>query len=181
MSFPLPKIIDNFLLPEKCQYFIDTYKNKVVRSTVVNSNGTFIDNSRTSSTYFLPENDTNVIELKNKVSEFLKCSKSQIEGIQFLRYMKGEKYTYHHDYISSEKVNQRIHTIIVYLNTLDPKDGGATSFFHYKMKVNPIEGRAAWFINSDENGILNNESLHSGEEILTDTVKYALNIWTRQK
>ena len=176
------KTIDNFLTKEQCTYLINKYKNNVVRSTVISTdNKSFIDNSRTSSTYYIPDSDNVIIEIKKKVSNFLNIPIENIEGIQFLRYMKGEQYKYHYDYLLNKPQNQRVHTILVYLNDLEVSDGGATSFYYYKMKVNPKEGMGVWFRNMAEDGTLITESLHSGEEILSDNViKYALNIWTRQ-
>jgi prolyl 4-hydroxylase len=113
----------------------------------------------------------------------LEIPRENIETLQFLRYQKGEKYAYHHDFLSGDNVqNQRVFTVLIYLNTLSPHDGGATSFFHYKKKVIPAKGMAVLFRNLNEDGTKNTNSLHSGEEILSDnTVKYAINVWTRQK
>ena len=177
------KIIENFLSSENCNYLIQTYKDKVIRSTVIDENkiqpASKIDAARTSSTFYIPNTDKVIVEIRNKVSKMLMVDTRNIEGVQFLRYLKGERYLYHHDYLKDVS-NQRTDTILVYLNDLVEADGGATSFFHYKMKVCPKQGRAAWFKNY-ENGKLIEESLHSGEEILSDIRKYALNIWIREK
>lgn len=184
---PPVQILENFISSENCKYLIETYKDKVFQSKVVTvdkdgNSKSDLHTSRTSSTYYIPNTDKVVTEIRQKVSTFLGVNINNIEGIQFLRYMKGEKYLWHHDFLKGADVtNQRTDTLIIYLNTLKESDGGATSFFHYNMKVHPKEGRAAWFKNCDENGQLINESLHAGEEILTDVTKYALNIWIRQK
>ena len=183
---PPVKIIENFLSSDDCKYLIKTYDEKVFKSRVVINTSDGKSNpdthsSRTSSTFFIPNSDKVISELRQKVAEFLKVDSKNIEGIQFLKYMKGERYLWHHDFLKGDNVtNQRTDTFIVYLNSLDITDGGATAFFHYKLKVCPKEGRAVWFKNCDENGQLINESLHAGEEILTDATKYALNIWIRQ-
>lgn len=183
---PPVQIIENFISPENCKYLIETYKDKVFQSKVVmvDNDGTTksdVHKARTSSTYYIPNTDKVISELRQKVAVFLKTSINNIEGVQFLRYMKGERYLWHHDFLKGDDVtNQRVDTLIIYLNDLEESDGGATSFFHYKMKVQPKEGRTAWFKNCDENAKLINESLHAGEEILTDVIKYALNIWIRQ-
>ncbi len=181
MSEPV-KLLEGFLSPEKCFALIEAYKDKVVSSTVVDNNTkqNVKDTTRTSSTYFIPDSDPIIGELKEKVAAFLKIDKKQIEGIQFLRYLHGERYLYHHDYLPGNPPNQRVHTIILYLNDLVDGDGGETAFFHYKMKVKPKVGMAVWFRNMTEDGKPINESLHSGEPILREgVVKYALNIWTR--
>lgn len=177
------KIIDNFLSEDNCNELITKYTDKAVRSKVIDSNHTtsYIHQSRTSSTYFIPNTDTIIIELKKKVALFLDISENQIETIQFLRYRHGEKYSYHHDYLSGNPQNQRVHTIILYLNSLNDEDGGKTSFVYHNLKVKPETGRGVWFRNIDDKNNLIKESLHSGEEILRENMeKYALNIWTRQ-
>ena len=172
-------IIDDFISHEDCQYLIKTFDDKVFRSCVV---GSGVHESRTSSTYYMPNDDAVVMALKQKAAALLNIPVENIETLQFLRYMKGERYKYHYDYLVGDNVpNQRVHTVLVYLNTLAPEDGGATSFFYYKKKVSPKEGVAVWFRNMNSDGTLNNDSMHSGEEILTEgAVKYAINIWTRQ-
>jgi DNA-binding GntR family transcriptional regulator len=57
------------------------------------------DLSRTSSSYYIPNTDPAIPELKQKVAAFLNIDVKQIEPIQFLRYLHGEKYNYHHDYL----------------------------------------------------------------------------------
>ncbi len=177
------ELLSNFLDKNICQFFIESYKNKVNPSTVVIQNsGISKDSSRTSSSYYIPNTDLYITELKQKVATFLNINVNQIENIQFLRYLHNEKYNYHHDYLPNNPSNQRVHTILVYLNTLSIEEGGATSFYYYKKKVQPVEGLGVWFRNMNDNGNLIIESLHSGEPILKEgSVKYALNIWTRQK
>jgi prolyl 4-hydroxylase len=172
------KLLDAFITDEECNQLIDTYKDKVQQSLVV---GNLPHPSRTSSSYFLPQTDPVISQLRIKVAKLLDIPIENIEPIQFLRYRKGELYKYHHDFLKGDTItNQRVHTVLVYLNTLQPEDGGATSFFHYKQKISPKKGMGVCFRNMDEGGKVIEESLHAGEEILTDTIKYALNIWTRK-
>jgi prolyl 4-hydroxylase len=181
-STPEPvQIIDSFLSQEECQYIIETFKDRLVGSLVLHE-GVRLEQhpSRTSSTYFLPNNDKTVVAVKMRAAEFLKIPTENVETLQLLRYTKGERYLYHHDYLAGNPANQRVHTIIVYLNDLAKEDGGATSFYYYKQSVTPKMGRGVWFRNMDENGRLIYDSMHAGEEIKTDAVKYAINIWTRQ-
>lgn len=172
-------LINNFISDEDCDYLIKTYNEKVFRSKVVDGE---VHPSRTSSTFYMPNNDPVCVKLREKTAEFLKIPIDNIESLQFLRYIKGERYLYHYDYLSTPNItNQRVHTILLYLNTLNEEDGGATSFWHYKKKVSPVKGMGVWFRNLNQDGSLNTQSMHAGEEILTEgTIKYAVNIWTRQ-
>jgi prolyl 4-hydroxylase len=171
--------IDNFVSDSDCDYLIKTYDEKVFKSLVV---GGQKHESRTSSSFYIPSSDPVIKKIREKTADFLKIPQNNIETIQFLKYVKGEKYSYHYDLLPGDNVpNQRVHTIIVYLNTLAPEDGGATSFFHYNLKVTPKKGMGVWFKNLNDDGTSNTKSLHAGEEILADgVIKYALNIWTRQ-
>lgn len=175
------KIIEEFLEPEKCQYLIDTYKDRVKRSTVVSPKGDVEDKARTSHTFFLPDDDSVTMELRVKAAKYTGVSPDHIEGLQLVRYSKGEQYKFHYDYFDAIRDNQREHTFLVYLNDLNMEDGGATVFKGYNVKVYPKRGRVIWFRDMTEDGKLNELSLHSGEEVHTDTIKYAVNIWIRQK
>jgi prolyl 4-hydroxylase len=178
-----PVIIEDFIPSDDCDYLINTYKDKLERSYIVNNATGKLEyeSTRTSSSYYIPNSDSVVKSIKKKVSEFLSIPEENIEGLQLLRYLKGERFLYHHDYFKTPGItNQRVHTVLLYLNTLEESEGGATSFYHHKMKVYPKKGRAVWFRNMDENGNLLDTSLHAGEEILTGSEKYAINVWTRQ-
>ena len=175
------KILETFLEPEKCQYIIDTYKDRVKRSTVVSPKGDVEDSARTSHTFFLPDDDKVIAELREKAATLAGVSADHVEGLQLVRYSKGEQYKFHYDYFDAIRDNQRVHTFLVYLNDLAMEDGGATIFKGYNVKVYPRQGRAIWFRNMTESGQLNEKSLHAGEEVQTDTIKYAVNIWVRQK
>ncbi len=175
------KIMEGFLEPEKCAYLIDTYQGLCKRSTVVNDDGKdILDTGRTSSTYFMPDTDPVVSELRRKAAQIAGVPETHIEGLQLVRYAKGEQYKFHHDYFDAIKDNQREHTFLVYLNEFDITEGGATIFKHYGVKVYPRTGRCIWFRDMID-GKLNEKSLHSGEEVMCDKVKYAVNIWIREK
>ncbi len=170
---------DNFISAADCEHLIKTYNDKVFKSTVI---GGKVHEARSSSSYYIPKTDPIIKSIREKTAKILNIPEENIEPVQFLRYMKGERYAYHHDFLPGENIaNQRVHTLLVYLNTLEPEEGGATSFFHYKLKVTPKMGTAVWFKNMNDDGTLNIKSLHAGEQILKEgTIKYALNIWTRQ-
>lgn len=166
---------------EKCQYLIDTYKDKCKRSTVVDGNGKdVIDPARTSTTFFMPNDDPVIVEIRRKAAAMAGVPESHVEGLQLVRYAKGEQYKFHYDYFDAIRHNQREHTFLVYLNDLDLQEGGSTIFKNYGVKVYPRAGRCVWFRNMLD-GKVNPKSLHAGEEVLSDKVKYAVNVWIREK
>ncbi len=175
------KIMEGFLEPEKCQYLIDTYKDKCKRSTVVDANGKdVVDAARTSSTYFMPNDDAIIVELRRKAAAMAGVPESHVEGLQLVRYAKGEQYKFHYDYFDAIRDNQREHTFLVYLNDFEIHEGGSTIFKNYAIKVYRRRARCLWFRDM-LGGKLNEKSLHSGEEVQCDKIKYAINIWIRQK
>ncbi len=175
------KVMEGFLDHSKCQHLIDTYQGLCKRSTVVDAAGKdVVDGGRTSSTYFLPDEDPVVKEIRKRACKMAGVPESHCEGLQLVRYAKGEQYKYHYDYYDAIVDNQRVHTFLVYLNDLEMEDGGSTMFKHYNMKVYPKTGRCVWFRNMID-GKVNDKSLHSGEEVHSDKVKYAVNVWIREK
>lgn len=182
MSYEEPcKIMEGFLEPEKCQYLIDAYKDKCKRSTVVDATGKdVVDAARTSSTYFMPNDDPVIVEIRRRAAAMAGVPESHVEGLQLVRYAKGEQYKFHYDYFDAIRDNQREHTFLVYLNDFELHEGGSTIFKNYGVKVYPKKGRCVWFRDMID-GKLNEKSLHSGEEVLSDKIKYAVNVWIRQK
>ncbi len=182
MTYEEPcKIMEGFLEPEKCRYIIDTYKDMCKRSTVVDAAGKdVVDPARTSSTYFMPNDDPVIVELRRKAAAMAGVPESHVEGLQLVRYAKGEQYKFHYDYFDAIRHNQREHTFLVYLNDFELHEGGSTIFKSYGIKVYPRQGRCIWFRDMID-GKLNEKSLHSGEEVLSDKIKYAINIWIREK
>jgi prolyl 4-hydroxylase len=175
------KVMEGFLEPEKCDYLIATYKDRCKRSTVVDASGKdVVDPARTSSTYFMPNDDPVIVEMRRKAAAMAGVPESHVEGLQLVRYAKGEQYKFHYDYFDAIKHNQREHTFLVYLNDLQLEEGGSTIFKTYGIKVYPRKGRCVWFRDMID-GKLNTKSLHSGESVTSDTVKYAVNIWIREK
>jgi prolyl 4-hydroxylase len=175
------KIMEGFLEPEKCQYLVDTYRDRCKRSTVVDAAGKdVVDPARTSSTYFMPNEDLVIVELRRKAAAMAGVPESHVEGLQLVRYAKGEQYKFHYDYFDAIRHNQREHTFLVYLNDFGLEEGGSTIFKNYGIKVYPKQGRCVWFRNMID-GKLNPKSLHSGEEVHSDKIKYAVNIWIREK
>jgi len=181
---PEVKIIENFMSEEDCNCFINTYKDKVERSVMfTNVNDQlvpFITDRQTSTNYNIPYNDPMSMSLLSNISDFLQVDINNIEPVRFAQYKKGQQLKTHHDYIPNA-TNQRQYSVIIYLNEVEETDGGKTVFPLCKLVITPKIGRAIWFKNCDPDGNLIMKSIHFGSEILTDTVKYILTIFVRQR
>ena len=187
---PEVKIIENFISVEDCNCFINTYKDRLERSKMLTSiqppimitgkRMSDITERRTSTSYNIPRNDPISISLLSKSTDLLKVDINCTNVIQMSRYEKGQYFKTHYDIIPNEP-NQREYTVIIYLNDLEDNDGGKTVFPLCNISITPKTGRAIYFKNCDSDGNRITKSIHSGGEILTDTVKYVLTIFVRQR
>lgn len=193
-------IIDNFISLNDCDELIKMSEGRFVESKVGKSHQ---ENNkiRTSKSLIFKKSENDLIKkIENKVGNLLNVNENQIEQIQMTKYNKDNLYMAHYDFFASYKEkenfkdNDRIQTIIVYLNDLDESDGGATYFPYHKIRLYPFKSRAIHFIDrykDDSNHQIYTEpnyhsnynlmSFHKGEPILTDKTKYILNIWIWKK
>ena len=84
---------------------------------------------RTSTTWYLPYKDAK--ELLKVASELTGLPASRFEEPQVVRYEMGEQFTWHYDAIPAslqKSGGNRLGTLLIYLNTLEAKSGGATCF-----------------------------------------------------
>jgi prolyl 4-hydroxylase len=73
----------------------------------------------------------------------------------------------------------REHTLLIYLNDVPVESGGATKFQRLNITVQPNKNSALYFYNLHKNGIGHEMALHSGEPIIGNITKWAINCWIR--
>lgn len=109
------------------------------------------------------------------------------EGLQVLRYEKGNEYRPHFDWFDPalpgprkhlERGGQRVATVVIYLS--DVEQGGATSFPEAGLQVQPKKGCAMFFANTDAYGAPDRRSLHAGDPVERGT-KVIATKWLRQR
>jgi prolyl 4-hydroxylase len=182
---------DGFLSRVECRQLIREYETLLSRSTVYGEDGSNnIDSSRTSSTTFLPPGEPGsiVATVERRASALLSVPIKQLETLQLLRYEPAEKYDPHWDYFLNgpDADNNRTMTALVYLNDLESgDDGGGTHFPNLNLEIRPMTGRVVvWHNCSAVRGEAavakdcDDRTLHAGLPP-TKSVKYALNIWSR--
>lgn len=176
------KTYNNFITGEECDYLINIAKDKFVDSTLIfDLKSSYSDKKvRSSENYFFSPNANPVIyKIEKKISFLLDVPMENIEPIQMVKYEKNQEYLPHYDYIKDDP-NQRTHTFIIYLNSLEEKNGGSTHFVNYNKKIYPKKAMGICFKNIDSYGRLNSMSLHGGEKIIGNVHKYILTIWVRK-
>ncbi|MEE2960893.1 MAG: 2OG-Fe(II) oxygenase [Myxococcota bacterium] len=124
--------------------------------------------------------------IRKKASVVTGLPMSHIEGLQVVRYQKGEAYGPHYDAFDFERYpklkqrGQRLFTLIVYLNDL-PRSSGDTVFPELGISIQPQKGSALFFKNTDSQGNLDRRMLHEGSQLQTETEKWIVNIWVRDQ
>ena len=180
--------IYNFLNDKETNHLISYAKKNKRPSTIDTKDGgpvTLQTNVRSSNTAHVEKNADEIIKgIELKASNFANSDTYHLEPLQVVIYEKGQKYTPHYDFFSSDSPEMvyggnRNKTILVYLNNLPDDAGGNTFFPKLNIRVKPSKGDAIYFENMN-GGIVNWDTLHAGEELLSDTTKYALNMWFRQ-
>ena len=181
------RILENFVTSEQCAHVINVFGSKCEQSKVVNpANGQAAESqtkwrTSTSALMYQSDKDPVVLAVTEKVAHLCKLPTSHVEVLQLVKYEKGQQYTPHRDYFEPNfKGQNRIFTILIYLNDLDPGDGGRTIFPELEIDVVPKMGSAVFWRNCLDDGTLLPNSLHTGEALNTDgKIKYAINCWIR--
>lgn len=133
-----PKV---YIIPKFLNYFeADSIINMsialVKASTVGDFDSARIDNTRTSRNTWISRNKSPLTETLFRraadvlnVDESLLHSRSNVEDIQVVHYINGQKYDSHHDWGVSGYPESRYITMLMYLtDQVDPNAGGETSF-----------------------------------------------------
>ena len=191
-KYPYILKINKLLSDDEIEEILELARGKFEKSNiVVDGELTYNTRQRNSSTAYLfrdgmPDRYAKNIErMIRRICYLTNCDRSQLE-IMCVRYKKGEKFGKHVDYFEDHELGKldnagnRIATFFVYLNTLEKEDGGETEFTKVGIKSRPKKGDAVFFLNKNfETGEMVPLTEHQGNPVLTDTVKYGLNIWVR--
>ncbi|UOY91741.1 2OG-Fe(II) oxygenase [Ectobacillus sp. JY-23] len=173
---PLVVVLGNVLSDEECDELIQLSKDKMERSKIGSVRE--VNDLRTSSSTFLPEDESDVIHrVEKRISQIMGVPVEHGEGLQILNYKVGQEYKAHFDFFASAK-NPRISTLVMYLN--DVESGGETYFPHLKLSVSPQKGMAVYFEYFYEDQALNELTLHGGAPVIVGD-KWAATQWMRRQ
>jgi prolyl 4-hydroxylase len=159
-------------------------QNKIKRSTVVdNTTGVgVINTNRTSSGSFYRIRENKIVTyVEGMLSALFQFPEEHGEGLQILKYEKGQEYKPHYDYfnpknsgshVQLKRGGQRIATAIVYLT--DVEVGGATVFPDAGLEVYPKKGRVLYFAYPTPTP--ESKTLHGGAPVVEGT-KWVATKW----
>lgn len=130
---PKAYLFRNFLSAEETAHLVEQAKLQLAPSTVVGQSGPVASGIRTSAGMFLNKGQTPMLRaIEERMAAAAGIPEPNGEGMQILRYEKGQKYDPHYDYFhdavnsSPKRGGQRMATMLVYLR--DTELGGETIF-----------------------------------------------------
>jgi hypothetical protein len=177
------KVIDNFCRQDEADYLINKARTQLAKSKVVTDGKPVYDQGRTSShsvVFHRSHQDSVVLPIIARGAMLAGVPVSNAEQIYVSRYSEGEIYHGHYDIANDFLTSHRLCTILIYLNTLDDDQGGATYFRDLNVAVKPTMGRAVCWTNMNPDGSHHMETLHAALPPLGEnTEKWVIQLWFR--
>lgn len=173
--FPLykePKVIENVLTHEECDYLIDIARDKLEVSKV--GNGFVNIELRNSETYQInPIDEDDMITKIRKRCSHISTFPYNYTEFQITHYKKGGYYGPHHDRVEA-RPTKRVCTLIIALN--DDYEGGETNFIYLYKSFKMKKGDALFFYTADQRDKQSDFAMHEGAEV-TSGEKWIANVW----
>lgn len=182
-------LFDDVLSAEECDEVMALSKDKLRRSTIIDSDtgrAEVIKNRSSEGTYFKLCENPLIERLDRRISALMNWPMENGEGLQILRYGVGGEYRSHFDYFPPDqpghvahiaRAGQRTATLVVYLN--DVESGGETIFADAGISVAPRRGRAVYFRYFNDLGQLDPATKHAGAPVLAGE-KWIMTKWMRR-
>lgn len=191
MTCTTPRIVllGNVLSDEECDELLGYTEQRLTRSPVVGDEkgDTRLHSHRTSRGAMLDKSETELIgRIDARLAALARWPIENAEGLQVLRYEKGNEYRAHYDWFDPslpgprknlERGGQRVGTFVLYMS--DVEEGGGTAFPGLGMEIQPRKGNAVFFANTDVYGIPDRATLHAGLPVIKG-VKFIANKWLRE-
>ena len=188
---PRAFIIENFLSHHEADEIVRLSKDKLNESTVGNGDagGARSDGTRTSKNAWLNRSSNKVIDaLFLRAADVLKIDEKQmhndknVEDMQVVHYINGQKYDSHHDWGVSGYPESRFITLLLYLTDQPSKSAGGETAFPKAangggIKVHAGKGNAVLFYNLLEDGNGDDLALHAALPVKDGHEKWLANFW----
>ncbi len=188
---PLVEIFEDIYSAEECEFIIALGEPHLNASMTLSDHAPVLSHSeyRSSSdhSFYTFQEDFGLRWLQWRMLELLGVPMHQAEHLSLLRYLPGEQYQPHRDYLPPNLVRkvhglqepgQRVHTVFCYL--ADVAEGGETEFPMYDLRISPRRGRVVHFLNVLPDGSPDPRTLHAGLPVKSG-VKWLATLWTRQR
>ncbi len=189
LAVPRVVLLGNVLSAEECDALCAYTEQRLQRSPVVaDGGGNEVHPHRSSRGAMLARGETELVDrIERRLAALAQWPLERGEGLQVLRYEKGDEYRPHYDWFDPalpgprrhmEHGGQRVGTIVIYLS--DVTEGGGTAFPSLGLEVQPRKGNAVFFANTDPFGRPDPKTLHAGSPVMRG-VKYIATKWLRER
>ena len=172
-------VVDGFCTQEEAQAVIDLARGNLVPSAVQVDGKFMLADGRQSDTalVFGPKNpDPALLPFACRAATLTGLPYTHLEGVYVTRYGEGGHYNEHVDYGDNFKVD-RLYTVLLYLNDLEPAQGGATAFPNLNIEVQPRVGRAVSWTNKNPDGSVHLETSHAALPVKAGGEKWTIQFW----
>ena len=173
------RVVRQLITSAECDYLIQTAEPLFRPSMVFNDKGEEVrDTLRTSdgAGFFWLAEDPAIHALNRRVAKVTDTAYEQGEPLQVLRYLPGQEYRPHFDFLQGTD-NPRPWTALIYLN--EDYEGGATRFVRTGQELRGGIGDVLVFGNSDGRGLREPLAQHAGMPVTAGT-KYLATRWIRE-
>jgi hypothetical protein len=172
-------VIDGFCTPEEAQTIIDLAKDQLRPSAVQIDGKWVLAEGRQSDTalVFGPKRpDPALLPFACRAAALTGLPYTHLEGVYVTRYGEGGRYDEHLDCGSNFQID-RLYTILLYLNDMEPEHGGSTAFPRLNIEVQPCVGRAVSWTNMNPDGSIHYEASHAALPVNPGGEKWCIQFW----
>jgi 2OG-Fe(II) oxygenase superfamily len=178
------KVIDNFCTAEEADYLVGLARAQLSKSQVIMEGQPVDDPGRTSwhsVVFHRHHQDRKILPIIERGAMLTGVPVDHAEQIYVSRYAEGQLYHGHYDMAQHDfMTSHRLCTMLIYLNTLDEDQGGATYFRDLNVAVKPTLGRAVCWTNMNPDGSPHMETMHAALPPVGEGVeKWVIQLWFR--
>lgn len=175
-------VIDNFCTREEAKYIIETARPYLTPSRIVVNNESVLDDYRSSSTasvYNSSFKDPALLPLLFRGAMICGVPYTHVETVFVTRYSSKEFYKSHEDFFPGFQ-GDRLYTVLIYLNDMEPEEGGSTTFEKLRLGATPKCGRAVSWTNRNPDRSPHPETTHEALPVAEGSEKWAVQLWFRR-
>lgn len=172
-------VVDNFCTRAEAQAIIEMARDRLKPSGVQEHGKVVLAAGRQSDTarVFGPGEPTAaLLPIACRAAALTGLPYTHLEAVYVTRYQEGGHYNEHVDYGDDYSID-RLYTILLYLNDMDPAHGGATAFPRLNIQVQPKLGRAVSWTNLNPDRSPHYETTHAALPVKAGGEKWAIQFW----
>jgi prolyl 4-hydroxylase len=172
-------VIDGFCTPTEAHAIIEMARDRLKPSGVQEKGKVVMAAGRQSDTarvFGVGDLNAELLPIACRAAALTGLPYTHLEAVYVTRYQEGGHYNEHVDYGDEYSID-RLYTILLYLNDMDPAHGGATAFPRLNVQVQPKLGRAVSWTNLNPDRSPHYETSHAALPVKPGGEKWAIQFW----